>query len=72
MKSLSNLVTTYEHIFSHCLSMVGLQPSSSMSTSCGVLLKGDEPFFATLAQDGLSECDQPGKNPLKYPAIAGN
>ena len=52
--------------------MVGLQPSSSMSTSCGVPLKGDELFFATLAQNGLSECDQPGKNPLKYPAIAGN
>jgi len=31
-----------------------------------------EPFSATLAQDGLAECDQPGKNPLKYSAMAGN
>ena len=28
-----------------------------------------EPFFATLAQDGLTECDQLGKNPSKYSAI---
>ena len=26
-----------------------------------------EPLSATLTQDGLAECDQPGKNPLKYP-----
>jgi len=31
-----------------------------------------EPFSATLAQDGLAECDQPGKKPLKYSAVAGN
>ena len=31
-----------------------------------------EPFSDTLAQDGLAECDQPGKNPLKYSAVAGN
>jgi len=24
-----------------------------------------EPFFATLTQDGLAECDQPGKNSLE-------
>jgi len=30
-----------------------------------------EPFSATLAQDGLAECDQSGKNPLKYSAVAG-
>jgi len=29
---------------------------------CGAI----EPFSATQAQDGLVECDQPGKNPLKY------
>jgi len=29
-----------------------------------------EPFSATLAQDGLAEWDQPGKNPLKYSAVA--
>jgi len=29
-------------------------------------------FFATLAQDGLAECGQPGKNPLKYSTTAGN
>ena len=31
-----------------------------------------EPLSATLAQDGLAECDQPGKNPLKYSSMAGN
>jgi len=31
-----------------------------------------EPFSATLAPDGLAECDQPGKNPLKYSVVAGN
>ena len=31
-----------------------------------------EPFSATLAQDGLAECDQLRKNPLKYSAVAGN
>jgi len=31
-----------------------------------------EPFSATLAQDGLAECDQPEKNPLKYSEVAGN
>jgi len=31
-----------------------------------------EPFSAMLAQDGLAECDQPGKNLLKYSAVAGN
>jgi len=31
-----------------------------------------EPFSSTLAQGGLAECDQPGKNPLKYSAVAGN
>jgi len=30
------------------------------------------PFSATLAQDGLAECAQSGKNPLKYSAVAGN
>jgi len=31
-----------------------------------------EPFSAALAQDGLAEHDQSGKNPLKYSAVAGN
>jgi len=31
-----------------------------------------EPFSATLAQDGLAECDPPGKNPLKYSVVGGN
>ena len=54
---------------SHCLSLVGLQPSSSIfHRLCGTI----EPFSATLAQDGLAECDQPGKNPLKYAATAGH
>jgi len=53
--------------------MVELQPSSSLSTGCVVSLRGHiEPFSATLAQDGLAECDQPGKNHLKYTAVAGN
>jgi len=29
-------------------------------------------FSTTLAQDGLAECDQPGKNSSKYSAVAGN
>ena len=57
--------------FSHCLSMAGLWPSCSMSTGCVVPLRGIEPFSATLAQDRLVECDQPGKNPLKYSATPG-
>ena len=39
---------------------------------CGGLWGEIELFSATLAQDGLAECDQPGKNPLKYSAMAGN
>jgi len=35
--------------------MVGLQPSSSMSTGFVT------PLSAPLADDGLAECDQPGK-----------
>jgi len=31
-----------------------------------------QPFSATLAQDGLAECDQTGKNLLKYSAVVGN
>ena len=38
------------------------------SIGCGEI----EPLSATLAQDGLAECDQPKKNPLKYSAVAGN
>ena len=30
------------------------------------------PFSATLAQDGLAECDRPGKNPLEYSAEVRN
>jgi len=52
-------------------SLVGIQLSSSMSTGCVVPLRF-EPFSATLAQDGLEERDQPGKNPLKYSTMAGN
>jgi len=37
-----------------------------------VSLRGIEPFSALLAQDGLAECDQPGKNPLEYSAVVGN
>ena len=52
--------------------MVGLQPLFSLFTGRMVPLRGIEPFSATLAQVGLAECDQPGKNPLKYSAMAGN
>jgi len=31
-----------------------------------------EPFSTTLVHDGLAECDQAGRNPLKYSAMAGN
>ena len=31
-----------------------------------------EPCSTTLTQDGLAECDQPGNNPLKNSAMAGN
>jgi len=51
--------------------MDGHWPSSSLSTGCMVSLGGKEPFSVTLAQDGLAACDQPGKNPLKYSAVAG-
>jgi len=54
--------------FSHCLSVVRLWPSSSKSTGCVAPLKEIELFSVMLAQDGLAECDQPGKNPLKYSA----
>jgi len=53
--------------FSHHLSMVRHWPSSSLSTGCVVSLRGDWPFSATLARDGLAECDQLGKNPFIQP-----
>jgi len=63
----------YSFYFSNCLPLVGLRPSSSVSAGRVVPLReGFEPLSATLAQDGLAECDQPGKNPLKYSAMAGN
>jgi len=34
----------------------------------GLLLASIEQFSATLVQDGLTECDQPENNPLKYSA----
>jgi len=40
---------------------------------CVALLGGGiEPFSATLAEDGLAECDQPGKDPLKHFTMTGN
>jgi len=35
-------------------------------------LNGDWAIFLHGAQDGLAECDQPGKNLLKYPATVKN
>jgi len=43
----------------------------SISPQCPQV-EGIEPFSAALAQDGLAECDQPEKIPLKYSVIAGN
>ena len=48
----------------------GLPPQCSQVVWCH--LGGIGPFSAALAQDRLAECDQPGKNPLKYSATAGN
>jgi len=57
---------------SRLLSVVGLGPSPHCSQvvwcHCGEI----EPFSATLAQDELAECDQPGKNPSEYSAVVGN
>jgi len=39
---------------------------------CGAIEGRLSHFSATLAQDGLAECDQPGKIPLKYSATAWN
>jgi len=49
---------------------VGLPPRCPQVVRChwGKI----EPFSVTLAQDGLAECDQPGKNPFKYSAVAEN
>jgi len=43
-----------------------------MSTGCVVVLGEIGPFSATLAQDGVVECDQAGENPLKYFVMTGN
>ena len=34
-------------------------------------LRGNSVIFVTLAPDKLTECDQAGKNPLKYSTMAG-
>jgi len=39
---------------------------------CVVPIREIDQFFATLAQDELPECGQPGKNPLKYSTTVGN
>ena len=61
--------------FSHCLFTVA-RPSFGLPPHCPPVLWchwGEiEPFSATVAQNGLAECDQPGKDPLKYSATAGN
>ena len=50
--------------FSRSLSMVWLRPSSTMPTGWGEI----EPFSVTLAQDGLTEFDQPAKNTWNTPS----
>ena len=58
-------ITSYTQVLNF-----GLPPRCPQVVWC---LWGEiEPFSATLAQDGLAECDQPEKNPLKYSAVAGN
>jgi len=49
-----------------CLSVVGT-PAFLLAVHrlCGVIGGRLSHFFATLAQDGLAGCDQPGKNPLE-------
>ena len=42
----------------------------SISTGCVMPLKEYWAISAMLAQDGLAECDQPGKNPLEYSTTA--
>jgi len=54
---------------SHCLSVVDLRPSSSISTSFVAPLKGDWDISATQAKDGLAKCNQPGENPSKYSSM---
>ena len=54
---------------------VGLWPTSLMSTGwarCHWAWWENEPFSATLAKDGLAECNQPWKNLLKFSTTAGN
>jgi len=57
---------------SHHLSVFGLRPSSSLSTGCVVSLRRDWAIFCHASSGGLADCDEPGKNPLKYSAVAGN
>jgi len=52
--------------------MVGHWPSSLQSMGCMVSLCEMEPFSVMLAQVGLAECDQLGKNLLKYSAVAAS
>jgi len=54
----------YSFCFSHCLFMVGVQPSFSMSTGCVMPLRRDCVISAMLAQDGWAECDESGKSLL--------
>jgi len=58
--------------FSHCLSMVGLQSSSSMSTDCVVLLKGDWTIFRHAGSGRVGRVWSARKNTVKYSATAGN
>jgi len=53
-----------------CLGL-DFQPSSSLSIGCGPI-EGDWAISATLAQDGMAECDQLERYPLKYSAMAEN
>jgi len=52
--------------------VVGHRPSSRCPQVVWCHWGEIEPFSTTLAQVRLAECDQPGENPLKYSAVAGD
>jgi len=54
----------------NCLSMVWLQPSSSMSIGCVVSLRRDWAISTIWLRMGFAKLYQPEKNPLKYSITA--
>ena len=56
--------------FSHCLFMVRLWPSSSMSTDCVLLLREDWAIFCHAGSGRVDSVRSAGKDPSKYSAMA--